>query len=291
MLTIYQQMSTKKSQKIPEIFYCEKCNYKTVSHKDFNKHLLTAKHKKIHFVNEKIPKNPKNDKIWCCECGKIYKERTGLWKHKKVCIKNDNEKNNINELKEIVTNLMKHNNELIKTITEITPKISNTIITNNTTNHFNLQFFLNEQCKDAISMNDFVKNLQITMNDLNYTKDNGLIKGITDVKIRGLKELDIYKRPIHCTDTKRETLYIKDEDKWEKDEHNEKIKETILTIANKERDAINEWKEEYPLWNEDEEIQNEFMLLVNKVYTPIEEQENYEKKIIRNISKEILVNK
>ena len=189
---------------------------------------------------------------------------------------------------------MKQNNDLIKTIIEITPKIGNTTITNNmnnTNNNFNLHFFLNEQCKDAININEFVNSLEITIDDLNYTKDNGLMKGITDVMIRGLKELDIYKRPIHCTDTKRETLYIKDEDKWEKDEHNEKMKETIITIANKERDAINEWKEEYPLWNEDEDKQDEFMLLVNKVYTPIEERENYENKILKALSKEVFIDK
>ena len=95
-----------------------------------------------------------------------------------------------------------------------------------------------------MSENDFVKNLEITIDDLNYTKNNGLVKGITDVMVRGLKELDIYKRPIHCTDAKRETVYIKDEEKWEKDENNEKMKEVIIDIANKERESVYKWKNE-----------------------------------------------
>ena len=271
-------------------YVCDYCDFSSIKECDYKRHLDRPKHKKNVILNQKTQKNA--ELIYKCDkCNKIYKNRNGLWYHNKTCIKESEDKNEINELKNIVKDLMKQNNELVKTISEITPKIGNNMIntTNNTT--FNLQFFLNEQCKDAININDFVNSLEITIDDLNYTKNNGLVKGITDVMIRGLKELDIYKRPIHCTDAKRETLYIKDEEKWEKDEKNEKMKETILTMANKERDAINEWKEANPLWNEDEEKQDEFMLLVNKVYTPIEEQENYEKKIIKNISKEVILEK
>ncbi len=305
-------MFTKKCQKMPKLFICENCNFTCSKESNYKQHLLTRKHtnvdKMLTKYDEKMPKNAEN---YYCECGKIYKYRQSLSVHKKKCVKK-NENNNvifdneiyiddqniikkkqheIVELKSIVKNLMKQNNQLVKTISEITPKIGNTKITNNTNNHFNLHFFLNEQCKDAININEFVNSLEITIDDLNYTKDNGLMKGITDVMIRGLKELDIHKRPIHCTDTKRETLYIKDENKWEKDENNEKLKETIVTMANKERDAINAWKEEYPLWNENEEVQDEFILLVNKVYTPIEEQEHYEKKIIKALTKEVSIEK
>ncbi len=282
-----------------EKFICEICDFVCSKESNYTIHLMTRKHKLLTTTNEKMPKNAAI-KLHECSCGKKYKFASSLCYHKKKCnnnkesINNVCDNNEINELKNIVKDLMKQNNDLIKTIIEITPKIGNTTITNNmnnTNNNFNLHFFLNEQCKDAININEFVNSLEITIDDLNYTKDNGLMKGITDVMIRGLKELDIYKRPIHCTDIKRETLYIKDENKWEKDEHNEKMKETIIIMANKERDAINAWKEEYPLWNKDEEVQDEFMLLVNKVYTPIEEKEHYEKKIIKALTKEVSIEK
>ena len=291
-----------KVPKVPKIFLCKICDYNTSRESQYTRHLSTSKHKILINPNKKVPKIVNNkDNNFVCDCGKEYKHLSSLCYHKKKCnnkiitneIIHDNN-HEINELKNIVKDLIKQNNDLIKTITEITPKIGNTTITNNmnnTNNNFNLHFFLNEQCKDAININEFVNSLEITIDDLNYTKDNGLMKGITDVMIRGLKELDIYKRPIHCTDIKRETLYIKDENKWEKDEHNEKMKETIIIMANKERDAINAWKEEYPLWNKDEEVQDEFMLLVNKVYTPIEEKEHYEKKIIKALTKEVSIEK
>ena len=117
------------------------------------------------------------------------------------------------------------------------------------------------------------------------------MEGITKIFLDGLQKLDVYKRPRHCTDLEREIVYIKEENKWEKDEHNEKLKETIITMANKERDAINEWKEAYPLWNQNEEVQDEFILLVNKVYTPIEQQDHYEKKIIKALTKEVSIEK
>ena len=286
----------KMSQKNPEYFYCEHCDYKTVSKKDFNKHNLTRKHKILTNVDTKNPQNPLIEKTWKCDCGKTYSYRQSLFVHKKTCnIELKDENLSINKDK-MLGEMLKIIKEQQQQIMELIPKVGNTNITNtnnttNNNNHFNLHFFLNEQCKDAININEFVNSLEITIDDLNYTKDNGLIKGITDIMIRGLKELDIYKRPIHCTDTKRETLYIKDDKKWEKDENNEKLKETIVTMANKERNAINEWKEAYPLWNQNEEVQDEFILLVNKVYTPIEQQEHYEKKIIKALTKEVSIEK
>ncbi len=297
-------------------YYCQICDVICCWKSNYLIHIKTKKHirkqMETNFVgNLKIVGDENKAKKYDCNCGLIYKTRAGLYKHLKKCSfdkkinennSNDNFIDDNKDLKNMFIDIVNENKELRKMIQEqqnhfieLLNKIGNTTnITNNTTNntnHFNLQLFLNEQCKDAININDFVNSLEITIDDLNYTKDNGLIKGITDIMIRGLKELDIYKRPIHCTDTKRETLYIKDENKWEKDEHNEKIKETILTMANKERNAINEWKEAYPLWNKNEDVQDEFMLLVNKVYTPIEEQEKYEKKIIKALTKEVSIEK
>ena len=286
------------NKKVPKIFYCIYCDYSTSKNSQYERHILTDKHKRITKNIKKVPNDIKkiiDEKKYKCGCGKEYNFASGLSKHKSKCNNNTNNLIKENkELKEIILEVMSQNKELIKTISEMVPKISSGNITNNNNSNnttFNLQLFLNEKCKNALNINDFVKNLEITIDDLNFTKNNGLVKGITDVMVRGLKELDIYKRPIHCTDGKRETMYIKDEEKWEKDENNEKIKEVIIDIANKERESVYKWKDENPLWKTDDEVQDEFMLLVNRVYTPIEEDNKCEKKIIKNISKEVMVDK
>jgi hypothetical protein len=209
--------------------------------------------------------------------------------------------------KDMFFKLMNDNQEMIKIIKEqqqqinlIIPKISNigpTTTNNNTTmnntnnTNFNLNFFLNEKCKDALNMSEFIESLKITLEDLQYSRSNGLVEGISNVMIRGLKELDIYKRPIHCTDVKRDTMYIKEKEKWEKDEKHEKMKNTILKIANKERNAISAWVDINPDWFDTEVKQMEYLTLINKVCEPIENDIKNEKKIIKNIGKEIVLNK
>jgi hypothetical protein len=167
--------------------------------------------------------------------------------------------------------------------------IVNNIVNN--TNNFNLNIFLNEKCKDALNISDFIRSLKITLDDLMYTKNKGLVEGITNVMIRGLRQLDIYKRPIHCTDTKRETMYIKDCEKWEKDDNHDKIKNTIVKIANKERNMISAWVDENPDWFDTEASQIEYLTMVRNVCEPIENDERCEKKIIRNISREVFLDK
>jgi hypothetical protein len=167
--------------------------------------------------------------------------------------------------------------------------IVNNIVNN--TNNFNLNIFLNEKCKDALNISDFIQSLKITLDDLMYTKNKGLVEGITNVMIRGLRQLDVYKRPIHCTDTKRETMYIKDCEKWEKDDNHDKIKNTIVKIANKERNMISAWVDENPDWFDTEATQIEYLTMVRNVCEPIENDERCEKKIIRNISREVFLDK
>jgi len=167
--------------------------------------------------------------------------------------------------------------------------IVNNIVNN--TNNFNLNIFLNEKCKDALNISDFIQSLKITLDDLMYTKNKGLVEGITNVMIRGLRKLDVYKRPIHCTDTKRETMYIKDCEKWEKDDNHDKIKNTIVKIANKERNMISVWVDENPDWFDTEATQLEYLTMVRNVCEPIENDEKCEKKIIRNISREVFLDK
>ncbi len=290
-------------------FECKYCDYKTSNKKDFNKHNETKKHKHNKY-NQDTTNHPQQHNM-VCVCGKSYGHRASLYNHKKNCKMimqsgmNENTivGDKINITTEMFMKLMNDNQEMIKIIKEqqlqlntIIPKIGNVTTNNNmttnmTNNNFNLNFFLNEKCKDALNISEFIESLKITLEDLQYSRSNGLVQGISNVMIRGLKELDIYKRPIHCTDVKRDTMYIKDKEKWEKDESHEKMRNTIIKIANKERNAINSWVEQNPNWFDTEEKQMEYLTLINKICEPIENDVKNEKKIIKIIGKEIILNK
>ena len=292
---------------MPE-FECKDCDYKTCNRKDFKKHLDTKKHQHNKY-NKCINLSPVRNMV--CVCGKSYSHRASLYNHKKNCkivVQSDMGENTIvgdkiNITTEMFMKLMNDNQDMIKIIKEqqqqinaIIPKIGNVTTNNNTTtnmtnNNFNLNFFLNEKCKDALNISEFIESLKITLEDLQYSRSNGLVQGISNVMIRGLKKLDIYKRPIHCTDVKRDTMYIKDKEKWEKDETHEKLRNTIIKIANKERNAISAWVEQNPDWMDTETTQMEYLTLINKICEPIENDIKNEKKIIKIIGKEIILNK
>jgi hypothetical protein len=309
--------------KNPHTIRCEYCNYNTSSKKDFKKHILTKKHK----CNEynQIMVKTSSPPIMVCVCGKTYNHRASLFNHKKTCVMvtgngkvsdkvvddigentiiNDNIVigDKINITTDMFMKLLNDNQDMIKIIKEqqtqlntILPKIgnvtNNNLTTNNMNNNFNLNFFLNEKCKDALNISEFIESLKITLEDLQYSRSNGLVEGISNVMIRGLRELDIYKRPIHCTDVKRDTMYIKDDEKWEKDNNNVKMKETIGKIANKERNAIGNWVDLNPDWFDTEAKQMEYLTLINKICEPIENDVKNEKKIIKTIGREIVLNK
>jgi hypothetical protein len=317
-------MMTMMTQKNADFFTCEKCDFVCSKKSDFERHLLTRKHKND---DKKAQKNAEKN---VCICGKSFKYRQGLFVHRKTCmdyINNDSKYGNNIEIKidsnetskkiedvvccdnkviitkEMFMELINDNKEMIKVIkgqqeqiNSIIPKIGN--ITNNTTNNnttmnnnFNLNVFLNEKCKDALNISDFIDSLKITLEDLLFSKTNGISRGITDVLIKGLKELDIYKRPIHCTDIKRDTMYIKDEDKWYKDDNHDMMKNTIVKIADMERTALQQWAIDNPDWMETERKQLDYLTMVRSICEPIENYDNYEKKILKNIGKEILVDK
>ena len=312
-------MDNQKNAEKCLIFVCEKCDFKCSKESNYKLHIDTNKHKRVTESNKKMP--TKEDKTFICICGNSYKYRPGLAKHKRTCImekthasssivtKDNYEttdgfvlENEINkkidsttdkELKELVKELIKQNGELVKTINEIVPKIGNTNITNNNNNNnnFNLNVFLNEQCKDALNISDFIDSLKITLEDLLFSKTNGISRGITDVMIKGLKELDIHKRPIHCTDIKRDIMYIKNEDNWSKDDNHDIMKNTIVKIADKERTALQQWAIDNPDWIETERKQLEYLTMMRSICEPIENYNNYERKIIKILSKEIQLDK
>ena len=308
-------METKKKLKKSPIFLCKLCDYTTCKKCNFDKHVSTRKHDLM--VTLETTETKKEQKVaqhnMCDKCKKKYNTRSGLWKHVKICdyipepdvLSSEDCKNMELSIKmmnkdELVLKLIKDNSEMMKIIkgqqeqiNSIIPKVGNITnnTTNNTTNNFNLNVFLNEKCKDALNISDFIDSLKITLDDLLFSKKNGISRGITDVMIKGLKELDIYKRPIHCTDIKRDTMYIKDEDKWHKDDNHTTIKNTIVKIADKERTALHQWASDNPDWIETESKQIEYLTMVRSICEPIENYENYERKIIKHIEKEIVIDK
>ncbi len=289
-------------------FVCKECDYNTSNRKDFKKHIETKKHQYNKY--NKHTTNISQEHNMVCICGKSYNHRASLYNHKKHCKivvqscmgENTIVGDKINITTDMFVKLMNDNQDMIKIIKEqqqqinaIIPKIgnvtTNNMTTNMTNNNFNLNFFLNEKCKDALNISEFIESLKITLEDLQYSRSNGLVQGISNVMIRGLKELDIYKRPIHCTDVKRDTMYIKDKEKWEKDDTREKMRNTIIKIANKERNAINSWVDQNPDWFNTDEKQMEYLTLINKICEPIENDIKNEKKIIKIVGKEIILNK
>ena len=279
-------------------FYCKDCDYNCSRKFLWEQHLATAKHKKACLSTIG---NQKYAIFKCDACEKIYKTRSGLWRHKSKCDtppmeeKKDNGSNI--EMKGMFLKIMDENTELRKIlmkqqeqIHDLIPKIGDKNTTINNNNKFNLQFFLNEECKDAINFSDFVNSLTIELDDLDLTKDKGLVEGISSVFVNGLKQLDMYKRPIHCTDMKRETLYIKDANSWGKDDKT-KIKQSISDIATMKRKAIQDWTDAHPNWMDDIQLQQEYVQLINKVMSPIEDDNLGENKIIKNIAKEVTINK
>ena len=285
-------------------FVCKICDFICYKESNLHKHLSTRKHHgnlvETEMSSKKMPKNATTSHDYrCANCSIVFASKSGLWKHKKVCINavsttNTNEnKEEIAKLTALITQLMTQNTELIK-------KIGATNTTNNTTTNntninksknFNIQFFLNETCKDALNISEFVESLKITLEDLDFSRRNGLVSGITDVMIKGLKQLDVTKRPIHCTDKKRETMYNKEKEKWEKDETHDKMKNTIIQIANKERNALTDWVEENPGWMETEAKQIEYLTIMRNVCEPIEDYDKNNKKIIRNLTANVFVDK
>ena len=232
-------------------FFCEKCKYKTDKKCNFVEHLLTAKHLKSTIINEIQPKNSL-PKYICTNCNKNYKDYSGLWRHKKIC-KFINECENKSTDNNLIIEFLKQNQDFQKQFLELVKdkSIGNTT-NNNTTNNtnsnnsFNLNLFLNETCKGALNISEFIETIKVQLKDLERVGKLGYVEGITDIIIRGLKELDVTKRPIHCSDIKRETLYVKNDNIWENDKDKEKMKYTIQHVAGKNFKQIHEWIKENP---------------------------------------------
>ena len=218
-------MMTQKEVKGAKYFYCETCNYKCCSNYNYNRHKLTAKHQMLTNAVKNADKNEKKKTAYLCNCGRSYKHRQSFHRHKPNCkegVKNDEPKNEIIQTTnkdQLILDLLAQNKELISILNDTVPKIGNNNTTNTTNNNnqFNLQVFLNEDCKDAINFSDFIKQIQVSFEDIENQAECGYVKGISKLFIENLKGLGTHKRPIHCTDKKRKTLYIKENDEWDKE--------------------------------------------------------------------------
>jgi len=294
-------MLTKNSAKIRSEFVCINCNYATSDKKDYNKHIATAKHKNntnVDITLTNIGKKSENIIEFICSCEKKYKSRQGLYAHKKKCklLQNgplvDSSNSQItlaNELtNDLIIKLLNDNKEMREIIikqqdqiSELLPKIGNNFITNNNNNNkFNIQVFLNERCKDAINMSDFIKSIQVSLQQLDYTKQNGLVNGLSNVIIENMSKLGLYQRPIHCTDIKRESLYIKDDDNWEKDVNKEKIRKAIKDVSTKQFCALSKWTKENPDFQNNEHKQNYYTHTLVAIGNS---KEHNEEKIIKKL--------
>ena len=288
--------------------YCKYCHYSTSKKSQYDRHLLTSKHKKKTNTDQELTElGPKSStREYICECGKIYKHKQSLYNHKKKCIFINKEEITITDYdvenmsyKDMFLTVVKENKEMRniimdqqKQMGELIPKIGNNITnntTNNTTNNnqkFNIQVFLNTQCKDALNMSDFIKSLEVSLEQLKFTTNNGLAAGLSKTIIENMNKLSLYERPLHCTDVKRETLYIKDDDKWTKDEKKDKIKNVIKKTCNKNYDALVNWKNDNPDFTNDDLKQDYFSQTLSTIGKP---REKVDTKVIKSICKETYV--
>jgi hypothetical protein len=260
--------------------------------------LSTSKHKNTtNTTTNTTNLVPKSSENYICECGKEYKHHSSLWSHKKKCNSTndtDNNNNEIKELKELMKYLMKENSELKTMMFEVIKNGTHNNTTNSHNKSFNLQFFLNETCKDAMNIMDFVDSIKIQLSDLENVGKLGYVDGISNIIAKNLNSLDETKRPVHCTDTKREVMYVKDEDKWEKEEDNKpKIRKLIKHVAHKNTKLLKDYKTKYPGCEKSESKFSEKYdkLIIEAFGGKGDNDDAKEDKIIKNILKEIKIEK
>jgi len=303
-----EQNRTKTRQKIAKKYECKYCLYVCSKESDLIKHFSTRKHKnrtKLNDLEHLASLSPSENgeflatREFKCECGKEYNARNSLWYHKKKCSIHEEEKSQTickkEDLdvidKEFLIKMLLSNQDILKTAFENMPKMGGNQASNNNNSFnnqtFNIQMFLNEHCKNAMNLTDFIDTLPITNETYDHTAENGLTKTIANMVVNGLNNLDITDRPIHCTDSSRKVLYVKEADKWEKDNELLLVLQGIRTIALKQRTMINKWKDANKGWEGNEDLQNKLTSLVFNSMTDIENDEKETNKIIKAISKNV----
>jgi len=318
-----QQMTTDLSPKVAKKYVCENCDYITSKKFDFSKHLGTTKHKNTTTYNINVAQNFK----YVCNCGKSYSHRASLFNHKKICdnheiveinnsikmntIDKDDDtpsenmivpttksENEIIQLTSLVIEVVKNNSEFQKQMFDMCKNMQASIITNNNntncnnTNNFNLQVFLNEYCKDAMNISEFVDSFDLQIDDLENVGRVGYIEGISNIIINKIKDMDVNKRPIHCSDLKREVIYIKDDDVWEReDANNTKFRKVVKKVAGKNIGMLTDWQDRYPECLDIESDYNDIYMKLMQTAMGPNDTEGTEVKIMKKILKYIVIDK
>jgi hypothetical protein len=302
-------MLTEKEQKSATVFNCEPCDFLCSKKSNYAKHLLTRKHKTLTGKEQKVPA------YRCSYCEKEYKSREGLWYHKKKCIPpppfgstiQGPGENEVKFLTNLVLEIVKTNNDLQKQNQELQQQVievykktqaqtitsSNSIVSNSHNKTFNMQFFLNEQCKDAMNIMDFVDSMTLDFADLEDVGKLGYVEGISNIIIRKLNEMDIYKRPIHCSDAKREIMFVKDDNIWEKENGNyDRLRKAIKHITKKNGDLMIPWSKENPSCMDIQHKMNDvYLQIMSQSMGGRESFVESENKIMKKIAKAVLINK
>jgi hypothetical protein len=299
-------MATLEIPKNPPTYSCVFCDYFTSSKKDYNKHNLTTKHLRNTIATSS--NNSPTEKILNCElCNKPYKDRTGLWRHKKKCAGTHKKEESIikeetidkhDKHDKMIEYLMKENKEMKELILEIlkngsiattsTTNMNSNNITNSHNKAFNLNFFLNETCKNAMNITDFVDSIKLQLTDFINVGEVGFIEGISNIIVKKLNSLDETIRPIHCTDQKRETFYLKDKNIWEKDDdEKKKMKNMIRSISYKNEKLMKVYKETYPDYNDPDSHRSDQYSKI--MIEAMDCKEESREKIIKNISKATII--
>ena len=314
-------MLTTKSPKVAQKYLCEKCDYKTSKKSDYNKHNLTRKH--IQLTNVNIELTEFVVLHTCSTCNKTYRSRVGLWKHNKTCVnilqayteeekeddtpseniviyKYEKNENDMNQLTNLVIEVVKNNSEFQKQMFDMCKNMQSTIISNSNcnntntinNNNFNLQVFLNEYCKDAMNISEFVDSFDLELADLENVGRVGYIEGISNIIINKIKDMEVNKRPIHCSDLKREVIYIKDDDVWEReDADNSKFRKVIKKVAGKNIGMLTEWQERYPEYMDIESEYNDIYIKLMQSAMGPRDTEGSEVKIMKKVLKHIVIDK
>jgi hypothetical protein len=292
-------LATENMQNMPGNFYCKSCDYKCSKVSLWDQHLLTSKHAKATqcYINATSK--------YICKCEKIFKHHSSYYRHKKTCIQfiNNNAPNEVPQISsDVIMSVLQQNKELQnilieqnKTIIELSKNntITNNSITNNNINNktFNLQFFLNETCKNAMNISEFVELIKLQISDLENVGKIGYVEGLSNIIIKNLNALDITERPVHCSDSKRETMYVKDEDKWEKEnDENHKVLKAIEDIAIKNTKLIPEWKKNNPECSSSKSVKADQYshILIEALCS---NNDNNNNKVLKKIVKEVIIDK
>ena len=272
-----------------EKYYCKECDFTCFKKSNYDQHLLTRKHKILTNTYKKMPDY--NEQIYTCECGKQYKHRQSLYTHKKKCVfivEEEKEEVKIEQpdskYDKLIDTLMKQNENLQDKLLKANTKIKNV---NN--NKFNLNVFLNNDCKNAMNIMDFINKVETNVSTLEYIKEKGFVGGISKLLLEGLDKLEVNDRPLHCTDLKRETIYIKNNNTWEKDnEEKDKMKEVITRMSRKNLSSLQDWVKEHPKCTTTGTNENkDYHKLLQEALSHGNDKEV--KKIIKKISKHISV--